>query len=118
MKLFHWLQDFTQQNHNEDTSGGAPIAPVLKARLAELGKMSVVDIMIPRSVILALDVDVQLRRVRRLKSSKMMYFPVYKGDLDHILGWVSKQKVLELLNEPNEEIRLIQFLRPVGEVSD
>src|ERR1700722_18042727 len=116
MKLFHWLQDFTQQNHNEDTSGGAPIAPVLKARLAELGKMSVVDIMIPRSVILALDVDVQLRRVRRLKSSKMMYFPVYKGDLDHILGWVSKQKVVELLTEPGDENQLTRHIRPIGEI--
>jgi CBS domain containing-hemolysin-like protein len=67
---------------------------------------------------MALDVDVQLRRVRRLKSSKVVYFPVYKGDLDHILGWVSKQKVIELLADPNEDFQLTNFLRPVGEVSD
>jgi CBS domain containing-hemolysin-like protein len=76
------------------------------------------EVMTPRSVVMALDADVQLRRVRRLKSSKTLYFPVYKGDLDHILGWISKQKVLELLSEPNEDFQLAQFLRPVGEVSD
>lgn len=118
MKLFNWIQDFTHQNHDNQISEAAPIAPVLKARLMELGKMSVADVMIPRSVVMALDVDVQLRRVRRLKSSKTMYFPVYKGDLDHILGWISKPKVLELLNEPNEEVSLTQFLRPVAEISD
>ena len=67
---------------------------------------------------MALDVDVQLRRVKRLKSSKTVYFPVYKGDLDHILGWISKQKVLELLNEPTEEFQLTDFLRSVGEISE
>lgn len=118
MKLFQWLQDRKSPNPSDENSTEHPIAPVLKARLDELEKMKVADVMVPRSVIMALDVDVQLRRVRRLKSSKTIYFPVYKGDLDHILGWISKQKVLELLNEPTEEFQLVQFLRPVGEVGE
>jgi CBS domain containing-hemolysin-like protein len=116
MKLFHWLQDTKSENPSDENTHA--IAPVLKARLDELEKMSVAEVMIPRSVIMALDVDVQLRRVRRLKSSKTIYFPVYKGDLDHILGWISKQKVLELLNEPSEDFQLTQFLRPVGQTSE
>lgn len=118
MKLFHWLQDNKNTVNLEDGSAEETSSPVLKARLAELEKMSVSEVMTPRAVIMALDADVQLRRVRRLKSSKTLYFPVYKGDLDHILGWVSKQKVLELLNEPTEEFQLTHFIRPVGEVSD
>src|SRR5665213_3865140 len=118
MKLFQWLQDIKSQNPSDETSEDHAVAPVLKARLAELEKMPVSEMMVPRSVIMALDVDVQLRRVRRLKSSKTVYFPVYKGDLDHILGWISKAKVLELLNEPTEEFQLTQFLRTVGEVSE
>lgn len=119
MKLFDWIQDLTSQtNATENSPEDHPISPVLRARLAELEKLSVKEVMIPRSVVMALDSDVQLRRVRRLKSSKVVYFPVYKGDLDHILGWISKQKVLELLNEPNEDFQLTQFLRPVGEVSE
>jgi len=118
MKLFHWLQDNKNSGNLENGSTDEAIAPVLKARLEELEKMAVSEVMIPRSVVMALDADVQLRRVRRLKSSKTLYFPVYKGDLDHILGWISKQKVLELLNEPTEEFQLTNFLRPVGEVTE
>lgn len=119
MKLFDWIQDLTSQTPTDETSDeDHPIAPALRARLAELEKMSVREVMIPRAVVMALDADVQLRRVRRLKSSKVVYFPVYKGDLDHILGWISKQKVLELLNEPNEDFQLTNFLRPVGEVAE
>jgi CBS domain containing-hemolysin-like protein len=118
MKLFDWIQDLTSQTPSEANTEDHPVAPILKARLAELEKLSVREVMIPRSVIMALDADVQLRRVRRLKSSKTVYFPVYKGDLDHILGWISKQKVMELLNEPTEDFQLVNFLRPLGEVSD
>ncbi len=74
--------------------------------------------MTPRALVTALDADVQLRRVRRLKSAKVAYFPVYKGDLDHILGWISKQRVLELLNETTEEAQLAMHLRPVGFVNE
>lgn len=128
MKLFHWIQDLNstdQTNSAEDDADPSGrrheprlLAPVLRARLGELQKMPVTELMIPRAVVMALDADVQLRRVRRLKSSKTVYFPVYKGDLDHILGWISKQKVLDLLNEPIEDVQLSQYLRRVGEVPD
>ncbi len=117
MKLFSWLQDQSNPTQS-DSPGEAAISPILEARLAELEKISVRDAMIPRSVMKALDVDVQLRRVRRLKSSKTVYFPVYKGDLDHILGWISKQKVLDLMNDAGEEARLSEHLRPVGVVDE
>lgn len=94
------------------------MAPALEARLTELESISVREAMTPRSVIKALDADVQLRRVRRLKSAKTLYFPVYKGDLDRILGWISKAKVLELMNETTEEVQLEQHVRPAGEVPE
>jgi CBS domain containing-hemolysin-like protein len=69
-------------------------------------------------LVVALDADVQLRRVRRLKSSRVSYFPVYQGDLDHVLGWVSKQKVLELLGEPSDDVHLADHVRPVGTIDE
>ncbi len=117
MKLFSWLQDAK----SEDPDGIIPdhsIAPALEARLIELDSLSVREAMIPRSVMMALDVDVQLRRVRRLKSAKTLYFPVYKGDLDHILGWIAKAKVLELMAETTDEVQLAKHIRPAGEVSE
>lgn len=118
MKLFNWLQEAgTGEEPAQD--GETVTAPRLRARLAELAKMSVKDAMVPRSLITALDAEVQLRRVRRLKSAKVAFFPVYKGDLDHILGWIPKARVLELLhNEPNEEVRLSEHVKPVGEIAE
>jgi len=119
MNILSWLHDLTAlPAESDEEKPEPPISPKLAARLTELGKMSVRDVMVPRSVVRALDADVQLRRVRRLKSSKFAYFPVYQGDLDHILGWISKQKVMELLNEPSEDLQLRDHLRPVGEVQE
>jgi CBS domain containing-hemolysin-like protein len=117
MKLLSWLQDPGISSESEETAE-PPLAPELHNRLTELKDQQVKEAMIPRALVTALDADVQLRRVRRLKSSKVTYFPVYKGDLDHILGWISKGKVLELLNEPNEEVRLADHVKAVGEVQE
>lgn len=114
MKLLNWLNDFSTPEGPESSE----LSPALKARLSELEQIPVDKIMIPRALITGLDADVQLRRVRRLKSSKLAYFPVYRGDLDQILGWVSKEKVLELLNDQREESGLLNHVRPAGEVSD
>jgi|GEM_PF-5518697 len=121
MKLFSWLNDSKTAtlDTGDDSSEPEPsISPILESRLSELDKIKVTDVMIPRALVHALDVDVQLRRARRLKSAKLAFFPVYKGDLDNILGWVSKQKVLELLNENSEENQLTQYVRPVGLVKE
>ena len=116
MKLFSWLQDLKGENQSAEFEEAA--SPALQARLNELEKMSVREVMTPRAVIMALDVDVQLRRARRVKTAKVGFFPVYQGDLDHILGWISKHKVLELLSEPVEDIQLAHYLRPVGEIDE
>ena len=121
MKLFSWLQDSKTAGLDTGDNDAEPepsISPILESRLGELEKIKVSDVMIPRALVHALDADVQLRRARRLKSAKMAFFPVYKGDLDQILGWVSKQKVLELLAENSEENRLTEFVRPVGTVKE
>lgn len=120
MKLFNWLQESNPNGEPSEEAGNEPpSSPRLQARLEELQKISVKDAMIPRALVTALDADVQLRRVRRLKSAKVAYFPVYKGDLDHILGWIPKSKVLELLNsEPNEEVSLSEHVKAVGTISE
>jgi putative hemolysin len=121
MKLFSWLNDSKTAalDTGDDSAEPEPsLSPILESRLNELEKIKVSDVMIPRALVHALDADVQLRRARRLKSAKTAFFPVYKGDLDHILGWVSKQKTLELLAENSEENRLSEFVRPVGTVKE
>ena len=116
MKLLNWLND---QNAPEFIDNAQDrIAPGLRHRLEELAQVPVTKMMIPRPLIMALDADVQLRRVKRLKSSKMRYFPVYKGDLDRILGWIEKSKVIEILNEGREDARLENHLQPMAKIGE
>lgn len=118
MKLLSWLQDSNITDESAE-AGEPPLSPILQSRLTELAKIPIKEAMIPRALVTALDADVQLRRVRRLKSAKVAYFPVYKGDLDHILGWVSKAKVLELLAlQPNDEVEFKDHVKPVGTVDE
>ena len=116
MKLFNWLES----SPTEAIEDGAepPLAPALRGRLKELEQISVKDAMIPRPLVTALDADVQLRRVKRLKSAKVAYFPVFRGDLDHILGWIAKPRVLELLNVPSEDVTLSDHVAAVGVVPE
>lgn len=120
MKLFSWLNEEKSEDGNPPEAGdpASTISPALQSKLRELSGQKIRDVMVPRAVITALDADVQLRRVRRLKSTKVSFFPVYKGDLDHILGWISKQRVLELLAENSEENQIAQNLKPVGVVHE
>lgn len=115
MKLFNWLEATALvSNNTQDPSQ----APALRKRLHEMGNILVRNAMIPRPLVTALDADIQLRRVKRLKSTKVAYFPVYRGDLDQILGWISRPRVLELLGVPSEEIDLSEHVKPVGTVSE
>lgn len=123
MKLFSWLneiQQATQQSgESSEEPSEPPLSPILKARLQELENMSVRDVMVPRSLIIALDADVQLQRVKRLKTSKTAYFPVYKGDLDHIQGWVAKAKILELMDLPRTiDVSIADYVQPVGKIDE
>lgn len=116
MKLLNWLNDtdtpeFLEPNENK-------LNPVLLQKLEELSHVQVTKVMVPRPLITALDADVQLRRVKRLKSSKVRYFPVYKGDLDQILGWIEKSKVIELLNDGREENRLETHVQAIPKIKE
>lgn len=96
----------------------SPPSPEFNERLSELRETSVSELMIPRALIVGIDADVQLRRLRKLKLSPVEFFPVYRGDLDNVLGWVPKSAFVSLINKPNmgEEPRIVEFMRPVIEV--
>lgn len=117
MKLLSWITSINSDPQTTPEEAKAA-APVLIQRLEELKDTAVKTVMIPRALVVALDADVQLKRVRRLKSARVPYFPVYQGDLDHILGWIPKQRVLEMLNEPSEEVRLAENVRVAGQVEE
>ncbi|MGE4131475.1 MAG: hypothetical protein AB7F86_07535 [Bdellovibrionales bacterium] len=117
IKLLNWINDLEAIKEESDEPEPEP-GPMLRQKLEELGHLPVTELMVPRPLIHALDADVQLKRIRRLKTAKEQFFPVYKGDLDQILGWVAKTKVVELLNQSAEENALAKQAQPIPEVSD
>jgi CBS domain containing-hemolysin-like protein len=117
MKLLNWLNDVDTPEIVEEQQGS--LNPVLRQKLEELSHVPVTKVMIPRPLIQGLDADIQLRRVKRLKSSKIRYFPVYKGDLDRILGWIEKSKVVELLNnDGRDDTKLENHLQSIAKIPD
>ena len=110
MKLFDWL------NENEDDE--PPSSPRLLAKLQSLSDVPVKRVMVPRALIVALDADVDPRRVRRLKTLNATYLAVYRGDLDHILGWIPKAEVLAMIQDPNAEVNLAAHARSAGFIDE
>ncbi len=117
MKLLNWLADQNSPSTFIEISE-RDTAPLLRKRMEELMGISVIEIMVPRPLITALDADVQLRRVRRLKSAKVSHFPVFKGDLDRILGWIEKAKVIELLNDVREDQKIENYVQPIPQINE
>lgn len=62
-------------------------------RLGDLRSLVAKDRMVSRALVQAIDMDVEIDRLHIWKSGQAAYFPVYLGDLDHILGWISKEAV-------------------------
>ncbi len=55
-----------------------------------LGEQRAADLMTPRYAMAAIDIDEPVAEsLRRMAATDHFYFPVYQGDLDHVLGVVS-----------------------------
>ncbi|MBF0358409.1 MAG: HlyC/CorC family transporter [Magnetococcales bacterium] len=69
----------------------------------DLDEHTVRDAMIPRTDILAISSDSNLADVLKFfKKTRHARFPVFDGDLDHIVGIVAMKEVLSLVAESND----------------
>lgn len=68
-------------------------------RLGDIRSLTAKDRMVPRALVQAVDMDVEIGRLHFWKIAKSQYFPVYTGDLDHILGWISKDALHSLIHD-------------------
>ncbi len=67
-------------------------------KIAELGKVTVEDIMIPRSEIIGLDLNDSWESIlEQLTNSQHTRLPIYNGDIDQITGILHLRKALNLL---------------------
>ncbi len=75
----------------------------------DFGDQRVGELMQPRSEVLGIDVEMSAEQIRKLiKMASFSRFPVYRDDLDHVLGVVHARDVLL----QGEQVNLQTILRP------
>ena len=83
--------------------------------IIEIGDKSVREVMVPRTDMVALDKSATLQDIVRIfKQHRHTRLPVYKGDLDHIVGLIHAKDLLlfyTLASAP--EFNLDKILRPI-----
>jgi CBS domain containing-hemolysin-like protein len=129
MKLFSWSED-TRSNdastnsHKSDSPTeddlSLSLASTTSNRLDELSEFMAEHTMIPRSVLHALDADLEIRHLSlgRPKALESEYLVVYRGDLDRILGWIERDDVLRLMESEGEADQgaLLRCVHPMPEI--
>lgn len=76
----------------------AAYEPLLE-KLEELEGVRVTDIMTPRALIEGLDIDLRTERMGQLLEDKPAHLLVYRGDLDHVIGWISLRELEKKIDE-------------------
>ncbi|MBI5546825.1 MAG: HlyC/CorC family transporter [Deltaproteobacteria bacterium] len=81
-------------------------------RAVDFGELTVADVLIPRPQVVALDVSYRAEDVRRiLLEEGHTRMPVYEGDLDHVIGYITARDVLPFVAE-QQLIVLRDIIRP------
>lgn len=82
-------------------------------RILELDKMTVDDVMVPRSEIEAININADWEKiVEQLATSHHTRIPLYQDDFDNVVGIIHLRKVLHLSQSKNfSRETLLQFMR-------
>ncbi len=99
MDLLNLVKRFTFSKNSQPQSKRQSLAayePLLE-KLEELEGLYVTDIMTPRSVIEGLDIDLKSERIGQLLENKPSHLIVYRGDLDHVIGWISLKELEKIM---------------------
>ena len=83
--------------------------------IIEIGDKTVREVMIPRTDIVAVDRDAQLRDIVRLfKQDRHTRMPVYENDIDHVIGLIHvKDLLLFYTLSSSQKFDMDKMLRPI-----
>ncbi len=81
--------------------------------ILDLEKVTVDDIMVPRNEIVGIDLEDELEQIlEQMRHSAHGRLPVYKGDIDNVVGFINLRHVLHLVIQPEfDKAMLKQNLR-------
>ena len=87
--------------------------------LLMLDKIYVADVMTPRTVLFALeDIETVDDVVEKYKPIRFSRIPVYKENLDNIIGMTSRYRILEALSHDEHDKKLGDILTPIATVTE
>lgn len=115
---FH-TQEELQYIVQESEEGGMlrPEAGRVLRDLFEFGERTASEVMIPRVHVLGIPVDADAEDVGQiLHTARHTRYPVYDGDLDHIVGMVHIKDIFRLLLA--DGVRIREIIRPVPYVPE
>lgn len=100
MDLLRFVRNipFLKSEPQTKTQPLAAYEPLLE-KLEELEGLHVTDIMTPRALIEGLDIDLRTERMGQLLENKPAHLLVYRGDLDHVIGWISLKELERKISE-------------------
>ncbi|NLC66381.1 MAG: HlyC/CorC family transporter [Clostridium sp.] len=79
----------------------------------EFGDLRVKDVMVQRVDIMAIDADSNYTEtLKTIKEEQLSRFPVYEGDIDHVIGILNVKDLLFLKNKEKETFNLRNYIRP------
>ena len=81
--------------------------------ILDLEKVTVDDIMVPRNEIAALDIDDDIEEIlNQLKSSQHTRLPIYKGDINHLIGVLHIRNATRFLDKSEiNKASILQYTR-------
>jgi CBS domain containing-hemolysin-like protein len=92
----------------------APEERRLLHKVLEFGDKTVRDLMVPRTRVVALPDSARFEDVRLLlKEHKFSRIPVYRGNLDNVIGILHAKDLFDLSDEEERDFRLTEYLDPV-----
>jgi CBS domain containing-hemolysin-like protein len=111
------LEEFLEASEREGLIEAGQ-GELMKSVLA-FGTKVVREVMTPRPEMVALDVDAPIEQLRRLfREKRFTRYPVYRGQLDQILGIVNVRDLMGLPPDEQARAALRSLVRPVSLVPE
>lgn len=86
--------------------------------ILDLEKVTVEDIMIPRSEVTGIDIEEDIREiVEQLKNTIHTRLPIFYGDLDNIVGFLHARHAIKLLSLDEDELTHEKILESMTRVN-
>jgi CBS domain containing-hemolysin-like protein len=101
----HTVEELKEVVRESQQGGVIPFDQGLLMRALEFGERFVREAMIPRTDIVAIEKTATMEDLLQVfRTSRHARFPVYEGDLDHILGIVAMKDVVSLFAGDRESV--------------